>query len=175
MKSVSLHVIISALITLSFSAWAQGNVAIEAEAGLITPPFSVTNGYVFQTAGTNLASSGRAVYDIAISQPGGYVIVVTVSSPDHASSLAVNVDAEPTGPTMIWDIPTSQAFTNRIVTWRGSESSTAKVPGQKVFNLTPGSHQIIMRGGDDAGTRIDRFSIARIPAPPGNFRIVATP
>ena len=44
MKSVSLHVIISALITLSFSAWAQGNVAIEAEAGLITPPFSVTNG-----------------------------------------------------------------------------------------------------------------------------------
>ncbi len=175
MKKASLNILIAARIALPLSAFAQGNVAIEAEAGLITLPFIVTNGYVFQPVGTNLASSGRAAYDITISQPGGYVILATVSSPDHASSLAVNIDAEPTAPTMIWDIPASQEFANRTVTWRGDGTSTNAVPRRKVFNLLPGSHQIIIRGGDDVGARLDRFSIARIPAPPGNLRVVVTP
>ncbi len=175
MKKASIYLLIAAVIALPLAAFAQGNVAIEAEAGLLTPPFSVTNGYVFQAMGTNLAASGRAAYDIAISQSGSYVILATVSSPEHASSLAVNIDAEPTAPTMIWDIPASQEFTNRTVTWRGEGTSTNAVPRRKVFNLTPGTHQIIIRGGDDAGARLDRFSLARIPAPPGNLRVVATP
>jgi hypothetical protein len=175
MKNANLSLLIAAVIALPLSVFAQGNVAVEAEAGLITLPFVVTNGYIFQAMGTNLAASGRAVYDITISQPGGYVILATVSSPDHASSLVVNIDAEPTAPTMIWDIPVSQEFTNRTVTWRGEGTSTNAVPRRKVFNLMPGPHQVIIRGGDDAGARLDRFSLARIPAPPGNLRVVATP
>ena len=86
--------------------------------------------------GTNPAANGRAQYDITISQPGGYVILATVSSPEQASSLAVNIDAEPTAPTMIWDIPASQEFTNRTVTWRGDGTATNAVLRRKVFNLT---------------------------------------
>ncbi len=175
MKKASIYLLIAAVIALPLSAFAQGNVAIEAEAGLLTPPFSVTNGYVFQAAGTNLAASGRAQYDITISQPGGYVILATVNSPEHASSLAVNIDAEPTAPTMIWDIPASLEFTNRTVTWRSDGTATNAMPHRKVFNLTPGTHQVIIRGGDAGGARLDRFSIARIPAPPGNLRVIATP
>lgn len=171
----SCSLLLAVMIALPLSLFAQGNVAIEAEAGLITLPFVVTNGYIFQAMGTNLAASGRAQYDITISQSGGYVIVATVSSPDHASSLAINIDAEPTAPTMIWDIPASQEFTNRTVTWRGDGTTTNTVPRRKAFNLMPGTHQVIIRGGDDAGARLDRFSIARIPAPPGNLRVVATP
>jgi hypothetical protein len=171
----SFSLLLAVMIALPLSLFAQGNVAIEAEAGLITPPFIVTNGYVFQAVGTNLAASGRAQYAITISQPGGYVILATVSSPEHASSLAVNIDAEPTAPTMIWNIPLGQEFTNRTVTWQGEGAATNALPRRKVFDLSPGPHQIIIRGGDDAGVRLDRFSIARIPAPPGNLRIVATP
>lgn len=175
MKKASRNLLIAVLIALPLAASSQGNIAVEAEVGLITPPFVVTNGYVFQAMGTNLAASGRAVYDITISQPGGYVILAAVSSPDHVSSLAVNIDAEPTAPTMIWNIPASQEFTNRTVTWRGEGAATNAMPRRKVFDLSPGPHQIIIRGGDAAGARLDRFSVARIPAPPGNLRIVATP
>lgn len=175
MKKASLKLLLAVVIALPLSAFAQGNVAIEAEAGLIALPFVVTNGYVFQTLGTNDAPSGRAAYDITISQPGGYVILATVSSPEHTSSLAINIDAEPTAPTMIWDIPVSQEFTNRTVTWRGEGTATNAVSRRKVFDLSPGSHQIIIRSGDAVGARLDRFSIARIPAAPGNLRVVATP
>jgi hypothetical protein len=175
MKEASLQVLLAAMIALPLAAFAQGNIAVEAEAGLITPPFVVTNGYVLQPVGTNLATSGHAVYGVTISQPGGYVILATVSSPERASSLAINIDAEPTAPAMIWEISASQEFTNRIVTWRGDETATNAAPRRRVFDLTPGSHQIIIRGGDDGGARLDRFSLARIPAPPGNLRVVTTP
>lgn len=175
MKKASLHFLLAAVVTLPLAAFPQGNVTVEAEAGLITPPFVVTNGYVFQTVGTNPAANGRAQYDFTISQPGGYVILAAVSSPGHTSSLAINIDAEPTAPTMIWEIPASREFTNRTVTWRGDGTSTNTVPRRQVFNLSPGTHQVIIRSGDDAGARLDRFSIARIPAPPGNLRVVATP
>jgi hypothetical protein len=175
MKKACFQVLLAAMIALPLAAFAQGNIAVEAEAGLITPPFVVTNGYVLQPVGTNLAASGLAVYGVTVSQPGGYVILATVSSPERVSSLAINIDAEPTSPTMIWDIPASQEFTNRTVTWRGDGAATNAMPRRQVFNLTPGSHQIIIRGGNDGGARLDRFSIARIPAPPGNLRVVATP
>jgi hypothetical protein len=175
MKKASFHFLLAAVIALPLAAFPQGNVTVEAETGLITPPFFVTNGYVFQAVGTNLAASGRAQYDFTIAQPGGYVILATVSSPERASSLAINIDAEPTAPTMIWDIPASQEFTNRTMAWRGDGAATNAVPRRKVFDLTPGPHSIIIRGGDDAGARLDRFSIVRLPAPPGNLRVVASP
>jgi hypothetical protein len=175
MKKAGFHVLLAAVMALPLTGFPQGNVTVEAEAGLITPPFIVTNGYVFQAVGTNLAARGRAVYDITVSQPGSYVILATISSPEHASSLAVNIGAEPTAPTMIWDIPASQGFTNRTVTWRGDGATTNTLPRRKVFNLSPGPHQIIFRGGDPVGARLDRFSVARIPAPPGNLRIVTPP
>lgn len=175
MNTANCSFLLAVVIALPLSVFAQSNVAIEAEAGLITLPFIVTNGYVYQAVGTNLAASGRVAYNITISQPGGYVILAAVSSPGHASSLAVNIDAEATAPTMIWDIPASQDFTNRTVTWRGDGTTTNTLPRRKVFNISPGPHQIIIRGGDAADARLDRFSVARIPAPPGSLRVVATP
>jgi hypothetical protein len=174
MGNNSFSLLLAILIALPLSSFAQSHVAIEAEAGLITTPFVVTNGYVLQAMGTNLAENGRAVYAITISQPGGYVILAAVSSPDHASSLVVNIDGEPVAPTMIWDIPASQEFTNRTVTWRGDGAATNALPRRKVFDLSPGPHQVIIRGAA-AGARLDRFSVARIPAPPGSLRVVATP
>ncbi len=175
MKKSSRHILLAAVIMLPLTAFPQGNVTIEAEAGVITPPFIVTNGGIFQAVGTNLTASGRAQYDFTLLQPGGYVIQAMVNSPERASSIAINIDAEPTSPTMIWNIPPSQEFTNRTVTWRGDGAATNLVPRRQVFNLTPGPHQLIIRGGDTAGVRIDRLSIVRIPAPPGNLRVITTP
>lgn len=175
MKKASRNILLTVLMAHALSAFAQGNVSLEAETGRITPPFAVTNGCLVQALATNLVESGCAVYDLTLSQPGDYVIVAIVSSPGYASSLAVGIDSEPTTPNMIWDIPVSQEFTNRIVTWRGDGAATNAVPQRKVFNLTSGSHQVIFRVGAGAGAQLDRFSLARIPSAPGNLRVVTSP
>lgn len=176
MNDPSRNILITALMALSLSAFAQVNVPFEAEAGLIAPPFIATNGYVVQPLETNFANSGRAQFDIIISQAGSYVIRANVSSPDHPSSVYVNIDAEPTAPNMIWDIPLSLEFTNRTVTWRSDGTPTDNGCCPKVFNLTSGSHQLIIRGGV-AGARLDRFSIVPFTRPPApiKLRIVPTP
>jgi hypothetical protein len=76
---------------------------------------------------------------------------------------------------VIWDIPVSHGFTNRTVTWRSEGTATNAVPHRRIFRLTPGPHQVVFRGGEEAGARLDRIAIARIPSPPGNIRIVVTP
>lgn len=168
---------IAALLALPLAALAQGQVSVEAEAGLITAPFAVTNGCLCQMWGTNFTQGGRAEYVINLVEPGDYVILATVSSPERVGSLGVNIDAEPTAPGMIWDIPVSQDFTNRTVTWR-EVASTNSPPHRKVFRLSAGPHQLILRAGEEAGVRLDRISLARIPSPPlppGNLRVVTTP
>jgi len=125
------------LTATALSAFAQGNITIEAENGSITPPFVVTNGCVVQVLATNLVDGGRAVYDVSISQPGDYVILALVSSPERASSLAVNIDAETKSPQMLWDVPISQESTNRTVTWRGDEAATRAGPRRKVSVSPP--------------------------------------
>jgi len=175
MKRASSITLAAGLFALPLALCAQGNLTIEAGEGLVTLPLVVTNGCLAQTCVTNFSQGGRAAYSVTISQPGNYVLLVTVSSPEHASSLAVNVDAEPTSPDMVWDVPVSQEFTNRIVTWRLQNASPDASPQRSVFSLAPGSHQVIFRGGDGAVPRLARFSVVRIPAAPGGLRVLAGP
>ena len=94
MKKAGFQMLVAAVITLPLSTFAQVNVAIEVATGVIASPLIATQSCVIQAVGTNVPLSGRAAYDITISQPGGHVIVATVSSPEHASSLAINIDAD---------------------------------------------------------------------------------
>ena len=77
MKMARRNILLTLLMAPTLSAFAQGNLAIEAETGSITPPFVVTNGCLVQVLATNLVDDGRAVYDVTISQPGDYVILAT--------------------------------------------------------------------------------------------------
>ena len=70
-----------------------------------------------------VTSGGSAIYAFAISNSGIYTVAANVNAPsDGANSFYVNIDAQPTDPTMIWDVPVTSGFTNQIVSWRGDET-----------------------------------------------------
>ena len=60
---------------------------------------------------------------------------------------------------MIWDIsPTTSGFENRTVSWRGTGTETVNEIVPKPFNLTAGSHTLIVRGRE-ANVQIDSITI----------------
>jgi hypothetical protein len=77
------------------------------------------------------------------------------------NSLYVNIDAQPTDPLMIWDIPVCSALTKATVSWRGNGSgdpaSSQYVP--KVFTLAAGTHRLIIVGRE-ANTTLGTITIA---------------
>ncbi len=137
-----------------------------ADSGLISAPFLATNGTVFQPMETTITASGEATYTFNIVNAGNYVVSAVVKAPnDGQNSLFVNIDAEPTDPLMIWDIPVGAGFINRTVSWRGNGSwlpETAQY-NPKVFALSAGTHQLIIRGRE-ADTTLASISIT--PTPP---------
>jgi hypothetical protein len=141
-----------------------GGLSWEAESGDLRAPFVVTNGYIAQSIETSDPSQGgRAAYRFSITTPGNYVIKAVVNAADLGSnSVFVNIDAEPTNPTMIWDVPVTKGFQERTVSWRGNGSATADQFVPKVFTLSAGQHTLIIRGRE-ANCRIDRISIAPVP------------
>ena len=153
-----------------------GGVNIEAESGVITSPFVSSGGYISQAATTDIASGGRATYSFTITNAGDYVIQVYVNAPSLTeNSFYLNIDAEPQDPNMAWDIlPPSSGFENRIVSWRGNGTADANEIVPKIFNLTQGAHQLIIRGRE-ANTQLDRFTIVNLPSPPQNLRVVPVP
>lgn len=65
----------------------------------------------------------------------------------------MNIDAQPTDPTMVWDTPVTSSLTSETVSWRGngvvSSASPSGLTAQyapKVFNLSAGTHTLIIRG-----------------------------
>ena len=66
---------------------------------------------------------------------------------------------------MVWDIPVSVTLTSRIASWRGNGNSdpASAQYSPKVFTLSAGTHQLIIRGRE-ANTTWGAISIA--PAPP---------
>ncbi len=130
--------------------------------------FVVTNGIIYQTTDTGVTNGGRAAYSFTVSSTGDYLVSGQVcATNDSANSFYVNIDAEPTDPTMIWDIPLAPGFTNQTVSWRGNGSSTNSQFVPKVFNLAQGSHQLILRGRE-AYTQLASLSIVPatvLPAP----------
>jgi hypothetical protein len=155
---------------------AAANVAVSAEkppsgltfaadSGTISSPFVVTNGTILQPMETVLSSSGRAVYSFDIINAGEYLVSALVSAAnDGQNSLYINIDAEPTDPLMIWDVPVTTGFTSRTVSWRGigtADPASAQY-SPRVFTLSTGTHQLIIRGRESATTL-------------GTISIVATP
>jgi hypothetical protein len=142
-------------------------LAWEAEAGEIFPPFTVQQGtgtlpydYVFQPVETlDPIDGGRLLFRFIAPVSGRYIITAMVNAPDDgANSVFVNVDAEPTSPTMIWDMEVTDGFEERTVAWRGN--GTVKLPElePKVFDLLAWRHEIIIRGRE-AGTLLDRVGV----------------
>ncbi|MDZ7586370.1 MAG: fibronectin type III domain-containing protein, partial [Patescibacteria group bacterium] len=87
-----------------------------------------------------------------------------LDAPDEASnSLFLNIDSEPTSPTMIWDIPVTAGPEEKTASWRGSGTFDANEFVPKVFNLTVGTHTLIIRGRE-ANTKLDRVAIEYFPA-----------
>jgi len=85
--------------------------------------------------------------------------------------LFLNIDAQPTDPTMIWDIPLTTGFTSKTVSWRGngvvSSTSPSGLTAQfapKVFNLSAGVHRLIIRGRE-SNTLLGTITIAPTSLP----------
>ena len=96
-----------------------------------------------------------------------------VSAPNQSfNSLFVNVDSEPTDPEMIWDIPPTSGFENRIVSWRGSGTYDNSEFVPKVFNLTKGAHQLIIRGREG---KVEFQSISVLPNTAGSPQAPSSP
>ena len=129
-------------------------------------PFSTANGILSQVMDTDLPESGRASYSFYIANPGNYIITTRVSAPSQVTnSFFVNIDAEPTDPTMIWDVlPTTAGVETRTVGWRGNGTPSSPQFQNKVFSLSKGWHTLIIRGRE-AYTGLVEITIAPTATP----------
>ncbi|MBW2990902.1 right-handed parallel beta-helix repeat-containing protein [Candidatus Woesearchaeota archaeon] len=131
----------------------------EAEDGAITSPFIVSNDYIYQTSGTELPESGRASYTFSIDNAGDYIIKILVNARDGGSnSVFINIDAEPTSPYMICDMDLTSGFEERTISWRGDGTFDNNEFVPKVFTLSAGEHELILRGREGQ-TQIDKIII----------------
>jgi hypothetical protein len=149
-------------VTVTSSRPAKHPRKFAASSGVLTVPFVALNGIVSQNLLTSLVGSGEGVYTFTIDVPGNYAVSATLNAPsDGENSLYVNVDAEPTDPYMIWDIPVTSGFTNVNAAWRGNGTSTQSQFSPKLFYLTAGDHQLYVRGREP-NTQLQSFSIAPV-------------
>lgn len=130
------------------------SLSFEATSGAISAPFYIANGAITQPGYTSVTAGGEAVYTFHLGTAGNYVIsaVVTAPSTDN-NSFYVNIDAQPTDPLMIWDIPVTLTPTDETVSWRGAGALDPASPSAfdaqyapRVFTLSAGGHQLIVRG-----------------------------
>ncbi len=140
--------------------------AFPASAAVLTAPLMLTNDYLYlASAQAEVADGGKAVFNFAVTNAGNYVIETLVSAPDESSnSFFVNIDAPPTDPDMIWDVPLTTGFETRLVSWRGNGTDTSDDFVPKRFKLDPGAHSLIFVGREP-GTLLKSLTIR--PAPPG--------
>ena len=180
------------LVVSNSQGWAESQTNLEVEAqplgttntGLI---FTATNGvlsgmlmsrtvingvpssYIYlPPPAPGYISSGTAVFNFTVATAGNYEIQALVDAPNtSANSFAVNIDAAPQVPAMIWDIlPITSGFAQRIVSWRGSGTANSDQFVPKVFGLSAGAHQIFFKG-EEPGTALASFTLLQvIPSPP---------
>jgi len=142
------------------------SLTFAATSGTISAPFYVTNGNaIVQSAYTALSASGQAVYNFNVPTAGTYVVTAQTLAPSESyNSFFVNIDAQPTDPTMIWDVPVSTTMTSQTVAWRGNGTTSSAQFAPKVFNLTAGAHQLIIRGREGL-TQLGTITIAPTSLP----------
>jgi hypothetical protein len=136
------------------------SVSFAATSGEISSPFITSNGAIYQTAYTSVTGGGQATYTFTVATAGNYSISAKVNAPDDSSnSFFVNIDAQPTDPTMIWDVPITSGFASETVSWRGNGTTTSNQFTPKVFTLSAGTHQLIVRGRE-ANCQLSSITIA---------------
>lgn len=138
----------------------------EAENCTVRSPFQVGGGAVYQSTSTyDLGSAGQMRCYINVVSGGEYQFKLRVRADDYSSdSVFLSVDAAPTLPHSIFDVPLTTGFEWRTVTLRGNASDPAAPEFTPyVMNLTPGVHTIVIYGRE-ASTLIDKISYE--PAPP---------
>lgn len=135
-------------------------ITFPASAGVISAPFVVTNGYLYQPGPqTEVNGGGKAIYSFTITNAGNYVIHAVVNAPAmESNSFYLNVDAPPEDPTMIWDIEVTTGFVDRVVSWRGDGSDTEDQFVPKRFHLATGMHKLIIYGREP-DTQLKTLSI----------------
>ena len=149
-----------------------------ATSGTITAPFVVTSGlagtsYISQSVATGVTNGGKAVYTFTITNAGSYVVQVLVNAGGSAAnSCYVNIDAQPQDPGMIWDIPVTTGFEQRLVSWRGNGTSDNAQFVPQIFNLTVGTHQLIVVGRE-ANVQLQSFTISPTLPTPQNLRVIS--
>lgn len=147
-------------------------LSLTADTAVLSGPFKLTNGYLCQPLTTSIASGGRALFAFNITNAGSYVIRVTVNAQSaQPHSLGINIDAEPKETEMIWDVGVTSGFEPQLVTWRGNGTTTTPQFKPQVFTLSPGAHQVLVRGMDP-NTQLQRLSILQLPAPPTGLHVV---
>jgi hypothetical protein len=144
----------------------SGNLIFQPSAGNLSAPFVLSSGYVSQpvTTGTN---GGQLVFPFQTTNSGLFAVEALVNAPNaNANSFYVNIDAPPTDPTNIWDIPMTTGFTNEIVTWRGNGAvDQTSIYPQQNFSLNAGLHQLIIEGRE-AGAQLGPITIVQLQPPP---------
>ena len=147
----------SPAINISVNSSAVGRpstLTFAASSGVISSPFVSSAGTISQKVQTGVTNGGRALYLFDVPTNGNYIVSGVVSaSSEGANSFYVNIDGEPTDPSMIWRIPATSGFENRNVSWVGEGSLTGKI-----FPLAAGSHQLLVVGRD-AGVQLASVSI----------------
>lgn len=143
-------------------------LTFEAIGGVITAPFTISGGTISQIVDTGLAGGGRAVYVFNVATAGNYTIAANVDAPSLAqNSFFVNVDAEPTDPYMVWHVPVTSGLQSRTVSWQGNGTVDSSQFAPKIFALTAGTHQLIIRGRE-SNVRLGtiRLTPATVITPP---------
>lgn len=141
------------------------DVWIEPETGLVNAPFVASGGYVSQPTTTSLGAAGRIALKFNVITAGDYAVILRVDAPNESSnSLYFNLNAEPVDPQMVWDLPVTAGFQNRVGAWRGNATFDQAEFAPKYFTLTPGQHELIIRGRE-ANVRIERVKIHKRPSP----------
>ena len=172
MNSTEAQIAVKVLAAPSATETSAG-IVVEAEAGMVQAPFTVSNGSISQATQTSLAQGGRATYSFSVSTAGAYLVSASINAPSEAAnSLFLNIDSEPQDPFCTWHIPPTSGFEQRSLSWQGAGTWTAPEISPKYFELSEGQHTLIVVGRE-AGVLIDRFTLTRLPTPPRNLRVAA--
>ena len=158
------------LVTINPTIPAAG-VWAEAADAEITLPFAAAGGAVWQTTATPTLtdnSNGRLTQRFQVDEPGVYILIMDVDCPNGgANSLFFNINAEPTDPASIWDMPITNGIERHQGAWRGENGTfDAAEFMPKYFTLDAGIHEVIIRGRE-ANTRI--YGLALVHAEPQNY------
>ncbi|MEK7539120.1 MAG: LamG-like jellyroll fold domain-containing protein, partial [Patescibacteria group bacterium] len=147
-------------VTAMFSRRYPVVASFEAESGTITAPFKKSiNGAIFQDIEvSNPLAGGKAVYGFNAPVSGNYIISGLVNASSQANnSFFINIDTEPSIDNA-WYLNTTSGLEERIASWGGYSSGGNQA---KVFNLTAGNHNLIIRGRESF-TYIDKIYIFQI-------------